>query len=162
LPLKRLFFLNIFANTYIYFLFCLYREIIKSNQHHYQQQQQQMLNSELYNVQMDSAVPVPTTMHESMLPFYQSNVCDPNRADSGLTYNNPLQRKRSRDFSTELVSLPPHQKNRVISSESSSSFVDQVLYQFQNQQSDIDRILAHHVIFLSFTCLITLFIIIFK
>lgn len=122
------------------------REIIKSNQHHYQQQQQQMLNSELYNVQMDSAsaVPLPTTMHESMLPFYQSNVCDPNRADSGLTYNNPLQRKRSRDFSTELVSLPPHQKNRVISSESSSSFVDQVLYQFQNQQSDIDRILAHH------------------
>jgi len=106
-----------------------------------------MLNSELYNVQMDSAVPLPTTMHESMLPFYQSNVCDPNRADSGLTYNNPLQRKRSRDFSTELVSLPPHQKNRVISSESSSSFVDQVLYQFQNQQSDIDRILAHHVIF---------------
>jgi E3 ubiquitin-protein ligase BOI-like protein len=125
------------------------REIIKSNQHHYQQQQlqqnqqQQMLNSELYNVQMDSAIPLQTTMHESMLPFYQSNVCDPNRADSGLTYNNPLQRKRSRDFSTELVSLPPHQKNRVISSES-SPFLDQVLYQFQNQQSDIDRILAQH------------------
>jgi E3 ubiquitin-protein ligase BOI-like protein len=138
-----------FANIY---LFCLYREIIKSNQHHYQQQQlqqqnqQQMLNSELYNVQMDSAIPLQTTMHESMLPFYQSNVCDPNRADSGLTYNNPLQRKRSRDFSTELVSLPPHQKNRVISSES-SPFLDQVLYQFQNQQSDIDRILAQHVSF---------------
>ncbi|CAJ2658058.1 unnamed protein product [Trifolium pratense] len=126
------------------------REVIKSNQHHYQQQQlqqnqqqQQMLNSELYNVQMDSTLPLQTTMHESMLPFYQSNVCDPNRADSGLTYNNPLQRKRSRDFSTELVCLQPHQKNRVISSES-SSFLDQVLYQFQNQQSDIDRILAQH------------------
>jgi hypothetical protein len=95
---------------------------------------------------MDSAIPLQTTMHESMLPFYQSNVCDPNRADSGLTYNNPLQRKRSRDFSTELVSLQPHQKNRVMSSES-SSFLDQVLYQFQNQQSDIDRILAQHVSF---------------
>lgn len=98
---------------------------------------------------MDSTLPLPTTMHESLIPFYQSNVCDPNKADSGLTYNIPLQRKRSRDFSNELVSLPPNQKNKVISSESSSSsFLDQVVYQFQNQQSDIDRILAHHVIFI--------------
>lgn len=121
--------------------------MMKSNQQQQYQQQQQMMNSTMYNVPMNSGMQIPTTMHESMLPFYQSNVCDQNRADSGLTYNNPLQRKRSRDLSTELVSLPPQQKNRVISSES-SSFADQVLYQFQNQQSEIDRILAHHVIFL--------------
>lgn len=130
--------------------------MMKSNQQQQYQQQQQMMSSNMYNVPMNSGMPIPTTMHESMLPFYQSNVCDQNRADSGLTYNNPLQRKRSRDLSTELVSLPPQQKNRVISSES-SSFADQVLYQFQNQQSEIDRILAHHVIFLPSLDLFLLF-----
>ncbi|KAL5097615.1 hypothetical protein RYX36_001942 [Vicia faba] len=133
-------FMNLMPSTHL----LTNREMMKSNQQQ-QYQQQQMMNSNMYNVQMNSAmpIPIPTTMHESMLPFYQSNVCDQNRADSGLTYNNPLQRKRSRDLSTELVSLPPQQKNRVISSES-SSFADQVLYQFQNHQSEIDRILAHH------------------
>lgn len=117
---------------------------MKPNHSHYQQQQQQLVNCDLYNGQMDSAMQqIPTTMHESLLPFYQSNVCDPNKADSGLTYNIPLQRKRSRDFTSELISLPVSQKNKL--STESSSFLDQVLFQFQNQQSEIDRILAHHV-----------------
>lgn len=108
-----------------------------------------MLNSDIYNAQMDSAaLPLPAKMpQQSLLPFYQSNVCDPNKADSGLTYHNiPLQRKRSRDFNTELItSLQPHQKNKL---SSESSFLNQeVLYQIQNQQSEIDRVLAHHVIF---------------
>ncbi|RDX57802.1 BOI-related E3 ubiquitin-protein ligase 1 [Mucuna pruriens] len=113
------------------------REIIKSNQQHHQ------LNSDyMYNTQMDSALPLPTTMPESLLSFYQSNFCDPNKADSGLTYHNSLQRKRSRDFTTELTSLPAHQKNKI---SSEPSFLNQeILYQFQNQQSEIDRVLAHH------------------
>ncbi|XP_061366935.1 BOI-related E3 ubiquitin-protein ligase 1-like [Gastrolobium bilobum] len=116
------------------------REIIKPNN----QQQHHLLNSDIYNnTQMDSALPLPTTMPESFLPFYQSTVCDPNKSDSGLTYHIPLQRKRSRDFTTtELTSLPPHQKNKLTPE---SSFLDQeFLYQFQNQQSEIDRVLAHH------------------
>lgn len=103
----------------------------------------------MYNTttQMDSssALPQPATMPESLLSFYQSNFCDPNKADSGLTYHIPLQRKRSRDFTTELTSLPAHQKNKI---SSESSFLNQeILYQFQNQQSEIDRVLAHHVSF---------------
>ncbi|TKY72335.1 BOI-related E3 ubiquitin-protein ligase 1 [Spatholobus suberectus] len=113
------------------------REIIKSNQHHHQ------LNSDyMYNTQMNSALPLPATMPESLLSFYQSTFCDPNKADSGLTYHIPLQRKRSRDFTTELTSLPAHQKNKI---SSEPSFLNQeILYQLQNQQSEIDRVLAHH------------------
>lgn len=131
--------------VYIFILICvccLCREIIKSNQ-----QQQHQLNSYMYNNnQMDSssALPLQATMPESVLSFYQSSFCDPNKADSGLTYHIPLQRKRSRDFTTELTSLPAHQKNKI---SSEPSFLNQeVLYHFQNQQSEIDRVLAHHVI----------------
>lgn len=115
------------------------REIIKSNQQHHQ------LNSDyMFNTPMDSALPLPATMPESLLSFYQSNLCDPNKADSGLTYNIPLQRKRSRDFTTELTSLPAHQKNK-ISSQSPSFLNNQdFLYQFQNQPSEFDRVLAQH------------------
>ncbi|KAL2341497.1 hypothetical protein Fmac_009437 [Flemingia macrophylla] len=116
------------------------REIIKSNHQHHQ------LNSDyMFNVQTDSALPLPATMPESLLSLYQSNFCDPNKADSGLTYNFPLQRKRSRDFTTELTSLPAHQKTK-ISSELPSPFLNNqdFLYQFQSQQSEIDRVLAHH------------------
>ncbi|XP_027338965.1 BOI-related E3 ubiquitin-protein ligase 1-like [Abrus precatorius] len=113
------------------------REIIKPNQHYHQ------LNSDfIYNAQMDCALPPATTMPESLLPLYQSNFCDPNKADSGLTYHIPLQRKRSRDFTNELTSLPPQQKNKL---SSESSFLNQdALFQFQNHQSEIDRVLAHH------------------
>lgn len=134
----------IFPYVFIWGVYCC-RELIKSNQ-----QLQHQLNSDyMYNTttQMDSssALPQPATMPESLLSFYQSNFCDPNKADSGLTYHIPLQRKRSRDFTTELTSLPAHQKNKI---SSESSFLNQeILYQFQNQQSEIDRVLAHHVSF---------------
>jgi len=121
--------------------YCLFREIIKSNQ-----QQHHQLNCDyIYNTQMDSALPLPpAAMPESLLSLYQSSFCDPNKADSGLTYNLPLQRKRSRDFTTELTSLPPHQKNKI--SPQPSFLSQEILYQFQHQQSEIDRVLAHHVI----------------
>ncbi|CAJ1962860.1 unnamed protein product [Sphenostylis stenocarpa] len=115
------------------------REMIKSNQQHHHQ-----LNCDyIYNTQMDSALPLPpATMPESLLSLYQSSFCDPNKADSGLTYHLPLQRKRSRDFTTELTSLPPHQKNKI--SPQPSFLSQEILYQFQHQQSEIDRVLAHH------------------
>jgi len=96
---------------------------------------------------MDSALPLPAAaaaMPESLLSFYQSSFCDPNKADSGLTYNLPLQRKRSRDFTTELTSLPPHHKNKI--SPQPSFLTQDILYQFHHHQSEIDRVLAHHVI----------------
>ncbi|KAE9599159.1 putative transcription factor C2H2 family [Lupinus albus] len=119
------------------------RETMKSNH----QQQHHLLNSTLYNAQVDSTPMVlPEKMAQTFMPFYQSNnVCDPNRADSGLTCHNiiPLQRKRSRDFTTELISLPPHQKNKL---SPQSSYLDQdIFFHIQNQhQSEIDHVLAHH------------------
>ena len=81
----------IFPYVFIWGVYCC-RELIKSNQ-----QLQHQLNSDyMYNTttQMDSssALPQPATMPESLLSFYQSNFCDPNKADSGLTYHIPLQR----------------------------------------------------------------------
>ncbi|OIW13896.1 hypothetical protein TanjilG_31785 [Lupinus angustifolius] len=115
---------------------------MKQNHH---QQQHHLLNSTLYNAQVDStAMVLPGKMAQPFMPFYHSNVCDPNKADSGLTcHNMPLQRKRSRDFTTELISLPPHQKNKL---SPQSSLLDQdILFQIQNQhQSEIDHVLAHH------------------
>lgn len=117
--------------------------MIKSNQ---QQQYNHQLNCDyICNTQMDSALPLPPpAMPESLLSLYQSSFCDPNKADSGLTYNLPLQRKRSRDFTTELTSLPPRHKNKI--SPQPSFLTQEILYHFQHQQSEIDRVLAHHVI----------------
>ena len=121
---------------------CLCREIIKSNQ---QQHHHQLNFDYIYNTQMDSPLPLPpAAMPESLLSLYQSSFCDPNKADSGLTYNLPLQRKRSRDFTSELTSLPPHHKNKI--SPQPSLLSQEILYQFQHQQSEIDRVLAQHVI----------------
>ncbi|KAK7246091.1 hypothetical protein RIF29_40950 [Crotalaria pallida] len=128
------------------------REIMRPINNQQQQQHHHMLNSNIYNA-MDSttAMPVPgKIVQPPLMPslFYQSNVCDPNTADSGLTCHNiPLlhqRRKRSRDFTTDqFTSLPPHQKNKL---SPQSSFLDQdFLFQIQNQQqSEIDHVLAHH------------------
>ncbi|OIV91898.1 hypothetical protein TanjilG_17890 [Lupinus angustifolius] len=108
-------------------------------------QQQHILNSGICNAQLDStAMVVPRKMGQPLMPFYQSNVCDPNKADSDITCHSiPLQRKRFRDFTTELTSFSAQKRNKV---SPQSSFLDQdVLYQIQNQQQiEIDRVLAHH------------------
>ncbi|KAF7842538.1 BOI-related E3 ubiquitin-protein ligase 1-like [Senna tora] len=120
-----------------------------------------------YNGQMDSTViplplplplplPVPSsaTMAEPLLPFYPSAVCDLASAktsmnksvDSGLTCHNiPPTRKRPRDLIAE--SIPHAAKINKFSSESSSSssFLDQdILYQIQNQQSEIDLFISQY------------------
>ncbi|KAI4296980.1 hypothetical protein L6164_036893 [Bauhinia variegata] len=116
------------------------REIIKHGN---------LLNADLYNAQMDSALPLPTTtaaLPESLLAFYQSSFGDAkasmNKADSGLTYHVPAPRKRSRDLITELNALPISQKSKI---SSQSAFLDQeIVYQIQQQQTEIDRLIAHH------------------
>ncbi|CAL0309171.1 unnamed protein product [Lupinus luteus] len=119
------------------------RETMKPNNNN--QQQQHILNSGICNAQLDSiAMVVPRKMDQPFMPFYQSNVCDQNKADSGITCHSiPLQRKRFRDFNTELTSFSAHKRNKL---SPRSSFLDQdVLYQIQNQQQiEIDRVLAHH------------------
>ncbi|KAE9591570.1 hypothetical protein Lal_00038867 [Lupinus albus] len=119
------------------------REIMKPNNNYHQQQH--ILNYDICNAEFDSIAMVqPRKMAQPFMPFYQSNVCDPNKADSGITCHNiPLQRKRFRDFTNELTSFPVHKRNKL---SSQSFFPDQdVLYQIQNQQQiEIDHVLAQH------------------
>lgn len=118
------------------------------------------INQEIGNIfvtQMDSTLPLaPTTMAaaETLLPLYQSPVCDPkasvnnNKDDSGLTYNMPTTRKRPRgtiagqELNANFI-LP--QKATKLSA--ASSFLDRdIVSQIRLQQSEIDHFIAHHVI----------------
>lgn len=142
---------SIFLHGLVY---CFYRDFIKSNQ------------ANMYNnSQMDSGLLLAATMPENnVMDLYQSPMCDQaktsmNQAESGLTYNNLISapRKRSRDtLMNEFNNFTiPQQKK--LSSGISSSFVDQdIAFQIQQQQSEIDRFIAQHVSFKSLPFLIVL------
>jgi len=129
------------------FLFC--RDFAKVNQ----------ANMSLYNTQMDSGLVFNEPMPETLLSFYQSSLgCDPgsakasNKDDSGLTYNVPAvvaPRKRSRDsINDNFDAFHASQKTKVCPF---SSFIDQdIIFQIQQQQSEIDRFIAEHVSWLFF------------
>ncbi|KAK1557626.1 hypothetical protein Q3G72_028319 [Acer saccharum] len=118
-----------------------HRDFVKSNQG----------NMNLCNTQMDSFTAFAETMPESVLPLYQNFDCNPisaktsmDKADSGLTYNIPAPRKRSRDsiYDFDAFVSPVYQKNKI---SGFSSFVDEdVILQFQQHQSEIDRYIAQH------------------
>lgn len=113
----------------------------------------------IYNTQMDSGLVFNETMPaHTFLPFYQSSLaCDPisakasmnnNKDDSGLTYNVPAAvaaapRKRPRDSindNFDALINAPHQKPKL------SSFLDQdIIFQIQQHQSEIDHFIAEHV-----------------
>ncbi|KAM1107764.1 hypothetical protein FF1_004480 [Malus domestica] len=114
------------------------RDFIKKNQG----------NPNIYSTQMDSGLLLSTTMPENLLPMYQSPFCDANKAsmnkdaaDSGLTYNNiSAPRKRPRDqLNNDFDNFSVPHKNKI------SSFFDQdIAFQIQQQQSEIDRFIAQH------------------
>ena len=77
-------------------------------------------------------------MAETFLPMYQSSFCDakaPVKADSGLTYNIPVPRKRSRDWMSNQQSV----------FDVSSLFGEELSLQMQQQQLEIDRFIAENV-----------------
>lgn len=122
------------------FDFC--RDFIKTNQG----------NANIYSTQMDSGLLLSTTMPENLLPMYQSPFCEANKAsmnkqaESGLTYNNiSAPRKRPRDqLINDFNNFSVPQKTKM--SVGASSFVDQdIAFQMQQQQSEIDRFIAQHV-----------------
>lgn len=110
-------------------------------------------NMSFYNTQMDSGLVFNEPMPETLLSFYQSSLgCDPvsakasNKDDSGLTYNVPAvaaPRKRSRDsINDNFDAFHASQKTKVCPF---SSFIDQdIIFQIQQQQSEIDRFIAEH------------------
>lgn len=117
------------------------RDFIKTNQG----------NANIYSTQMDSGLLLSTTMPENLLPMYQSPFCEANKAsmnkqaESGLTYNNiSAPRKRPRDqLINDFNNFSVPQKTKM--SVGASSFIDQdIAFQIQQQQSEIDRFIAQH------------------
>ncbi|CAA3001115.1 BOI-related E3 ubiquitin- ligase 1-like [Olea europaea subsp. europaea] len=118
------------------------RDLVNSNQG----------NAFAYSTQMGSfAVPLPSSMPETLLPIYQTLDSAPAKTsvntDSGLTYNlPPAPRKRSREsmnqfYATSNFGAP--QKNNSISQ--FPSFVsEEVLPQIQQYQLEIDSIISQH------------------
>lgn len=107
-----------------------------------------------YNLHIGYGLPLSgtTTVDTSaMFRMYGSPVTDslpprtPLKSDSCLSYNIPLSsRKRSRDFSTQV--LPCTMPRRDMCCSSSFSFLgEDFSLQIQQQQLDVDRLIAHHV-----------------
>lgn len=108
-------------------------------------------NAYAYNAQIPSVANFSTAMAENFSPFHQSLLCDSvqaknsMKADSGLTCNLPAPRKRSRDsFEQFNDSLRTPPKNNPI--EFSSFLGEDISFQIQQQQLEIDHIVALHVI----------------
>ncbi|KAA8544769.1 hypothetical protein F0562_019527 [Nyssa sinensis] len=114
-------------------VFITNRDFIKTNE----------ANAVIYHAQTGTSVlPFCGEMPETFLPFHQSLVSDSNhaktsmKADSGLTYNLPAPRKRSRDISFDQFN------NNLL--EFSSFPGEDISLQIQQQQMEIDRILTEH------------------
>ncbi|KAJ7982009.1 BOI-related E3 ubiquitin-protein ligase 1 [Quillaja saponaria] len=109
-------------------------------------------NLNLYNTQMGySTVPLSgITTTEALLPAYNSVISDsfpPKSAiksESGVTYNIPVPRKRSRDSITPFISYPATPQTH--KNCSSFSFLgEDISLQIQQQQLDVDRLIAQHM-----------------
>ncbi|KAI4333336.1 hypothetical protein L6164_018164 [Bauhinia variegata] len=111
-------------------------------------------NFNLYNTQMGFSVPLSgtTTTTDTLLPAYNSLIADSvaqktaaMKSDSGLTtYNVPVPRKRSRDSINPYLCYPTttHSHKNC----GSFSFLgEDISLQIQQQQLDIDRLIAHHM-----------------
>ncbi|XP_059625116.1 BOI-related E3 ubiquitin-protein ligase 1-like [Cornus florida] len=107
-------------------------------------------NTNIYNTQIGSEIPFNGTMPETILPaFHQySLVCDTvpaktsMKADSGLTYNLPPPRKRSRDSMNQFNTFLVPQKTNL--SDFSSSIGENIPLQIMQQQFEIDHIISEH------------------
>lgn len=108
-------------------------------------------NANLYNIQMGYGIPLSGTItNETLLPAYNSFIDDSvppktvKKSDSGLTYNVPtLPRKRTRESLHPFLnySTPPTSKNC-----SNFSFLgEDISFQIQQQQFDVDRLISEHV-----------------
>ncbi|CAL5412872.1 unnamed protein product [Camellia sinensis] len=111
-------------------------------------------NAGTYNTQMGFGMPFTGTLHESLLPFPQSLVCDSVpvktsvKAESGVTYNVPVApRKRSRDSFNQISNFTVPQENNNNNnnlSELSSLLGRDIPLQIHQQQLEIDHIVAEH------------------
>lgn len=102
-------------------------------------------NMNLYNTQMGFGI------HglESIIPFSNSTIADPiaMASESGLTCNLPAPRKRAREFSIQTLPISNIEKNGT-PFHLFSFLGEDVSFQIQQQQLEIDRFISQHVIFI--------------
>ncbi|KAK9152424.1 hypothetical protein Syun_010733 [Stephania yunnanensis] len=145
---------------------------VESVQHHHHHHHHNQIHHNL-NAQMDLGLPLSGTTVDTLLPFYNSVVVDSvpaMKAESGLTYNpssSMLSRKRSRDHHQFPTTTTNTNNNNTISYSNSPNFKDitttihnssinnglgfgftfmgeDISFQIQQQQIEIDRLIAHH------------------
>ncbi|KAK4491833.1 hypothetical protein RD792_002610 [Penstemon davidsonii] len=99
-----------------------------------------------------------TTATETLVPIYGSAITETSptktaamKSDSGLTYAVPISRKRSREVINNPLLLSSFpcvvQNNEYATNRSGSSFTflgEDISYQIQQQQMEIDRFIAQH------------------
>lgn len=106
-------------------------------------------NSNLYNTHMSFGI------HgiESIIPFSNSTIADPiamaaamtaNPSESGLTCNLPAPRKRSREFTIQTLPISNGEKNRDPVLHPFSFLGEDISFQIQQQQLEIDRFISQH------------------
>ncbi|KAM7524673.1 hypothetical protein LguiA_014575 [Lonicera macranthoides] len=107
----------------------------------------QQQNVYMYNTQMGTGPMFTGTVPDNLLPLNQSPVCDSipakvcMKADSGVTYNLSASRKHLRD--SMMTNFVTPQKNNL--NEFSSFLGDEISHHIQQQQQlEIDNIIAHH------------------
>ncbi|KAL2475903.1 putative BOI-related E3 ubiquitin-protein ligase 3 [Abeliophyllum distichum] len=96
-----------------------------------------------------------TTATETVLPIYGSAISDSApaktgtmKSDSGLTYAVPVSRKRSRDAINPLLSSYPSVCQNQNANNRCGSFTflgEDISFQIQQQQTEIDRFIAQHM-----------------
>ncbi|CAK9165677.1 unnamed protein product [Ilex paraguariensis] len=88
-------------------------------------------------------------LSETLQPMYGSIIADlvpAKTADSGLTYNLPVPRKRPRDSINPLLSFPNVQNQNLANRRGSFTFLgEDISLQIQQQQLDIDRFITRHM-----------------
>lgn len=98
--------------------------------------------------------PLSGTTTETLLPVYGSDSVQADKthpamkADSGLTYNLPVSRKRTRDSVNPLIVFPNNQNLNHLNRRSGGSFTflgEDISLQIQHQQLEIDHFIAQHV-----------------
>ncbi|KAK9133946.1 hypothetical protein Scep_013474 [Stephania cephalantha] len=111
---------------------------VESVHHHHHHQIHHNLNA-----QMDLGLPLSGTTVDTLLPFYNSVVVDSvpaMKAESGLTYN-PSSSMLSRKHMTTTI------HNSSINNGLGFGFTfmgEDISFQIQQQQIEIDRLIAHH------------------
>ncbi|CAA2959455.1 probable BOI-related E3 ubiquitin- ligase 3 [Olea europaea subsp. europaea] len=112
-------------------------------------------NGNMYSTPLAYGAVATTTATHTVLPMYGSAISDSApaktgtmKSDSGLTYAVPISRKRSRDAINPLLSSYPSVSQNQNANHCCGSITflgEDISFQIQQQQSEIDRFITQHM-----------------